>query len=113
MFALGAFGILNILVGTIGLVSAIIPFLSTSMLTLASTTVTNALFDLFLGGLILASSRAFARGQIVTIWLYSASIVIDSLYRLMLGYPLNYVFVAFGLLLIWQLIKFRNQWETS
>ena len=111
--AIAAFGILNFLVGVIGLVSVIIPFLSSSILTLAGTTLTNALFDLFLGTLILASSTAFTRGKAATIWLYSASIVMDSLYKLMMGHPLNYVFIAFGLILVWQLVKFRLQWETS
>lgn len=113
VIALAIFGILNILIGLIGLVSVIIPFLSESILTLAGTTIPNALFDLFLGGLILASSKAFAQGKIVAIWVYGASILLDILYKLMVGYPLNYVFIVFGLFLIWQLLKFMDQWKTS
>jgi hypothetical protein len=26
-----------------------------------------------------------------------------------MGYPLNYLFLIFGLLLIWQLLKYRNE----
>jgi hypothetical protein len=111
--AIAAFGILNVLVGVIGLVSVIIPFLSTSILTLAGTTLSNALFDLFLGAVILGSFRAFTQGRPAAIWLYVASLAIDLLYKLVMGYPVNYVFIGFGVLLIWQLLKLRAQWETS
>jgi hypothetical protein len=113
VIALAVFGVLNTLIGLIGLVSVIIPFLSESILALAGTTIPNALFDLFLGGLILASLRAFAQGNMAAIWIYGASILLDSLYKLMMEYPLNYVFIVFGLILIWQLLRFRDQWKTS
>ena len=113
VIALAVFGVLNTLIGLIGLLSVIIPYLSESILALAGTTVPNAIFDLFLGGLMLASSKAFSQGRIAAIWIYGASIFLDSLYKLMTGYPLNYVFIVFGLFLIWQLLKFRDQWKTS
>jgi hypothetical protein len=113
VIALAVFGVLNTLFGLIGLVSVIVPFFSESVLALAGTTTPNALFDLFLGGLILASWRAFAQGKIAAVWVYGASIFLDSLYKLMMGYPLNYVFIVFGVILIWQLLKFKDQWKTS
>ena len=112
LVALAGFGIISIVSGVFGLVSALIPFLSTSMLALAAPTLFDAVFQLFLGGLILASAAAFNQGKILAVWIYGASIFIDSVYKLKLGDPLNYVFLAFGVLLIWQLLKFRDHWES-
>lgn len=110
--AIAVFGILSLLAGVFRLVSAIIPFLSTSILTLASPTATDAIFELFLGVLILISSRAFVKGKFLAVWIYGATVLMDGLYKLIMGYPLNYLFTGFGLFMIWQMLKFRDQWET-
>ena len=112
VIAIAVFGVLSLLAGVIRLVSAIIPFLSTSIFTLATPTITDASFELFLGVLILISSRAFAKGKFLAVWIYSTSIVMDGLYKLIMGYPLNYLFMGFGLFMIWQMLKSRDQWET-
>lgn len=109
--ALAAFGVVNILMGLMSLVSAIIPFSSTSILILAGTNIADAVFELFLGVLILASCRAFTKGKSLALWLYSASILMEILYKLLMGSPINYVFVGFGAFMVWQLLKFRQQWE--
>ena len=112
VIAIAVFGVLSLLAGVIRLVSAIIPFLSTSIFTLATSTITDASFELFLGVLILISSRAFAKGKFLAVWIYGTSIVMDGLYKLIMGYPLNYLFMGFGLFMIWQMLKSRDQWET-
>ena len=71
----------------------------------------DAVYEFSLAALIFASSKTFAMGKILSIWLYGSSIVLDSLYNILTGYPLNYVFIGFGLLLIWQILSFRNQLE--
>lgn len=68
-------------------------------------------YELSLGTLMLIGARALAKGKLLSIWLYGGSIIIDSLYHLMMGYPLNYLFTLFGLLLIWQLLKHRSELE--
>ena len=45
--------------------------------------------------------------------LYGGSILLDILYNLATGNPLNYLFIGFGLLLVWQILKFRNRLELA
>jgi hypothetical protein len=66
-------------------------------------------YELSLGVFMLVGARTLARGRLLSIWLYGSSIAIDGLYHLLMGYPLNYLFLIFGLLLIWQLLKYRNE----
>ena len=107
--ALAIFGAFNLLAGIINLVTAIILFTNASIPSLASTTLTDAAYKLSLGALIIASSSAFKKGRFLCVWLYAGSLILDSFYNLITGYPLNYLFVAFGLLLIWQISKYRNE----
>ena len=111
VLALAIFGVFSTLAGIISLVTAMILFSNASMPSLAESMLTDAVYEFSLGALIFASSRAFAKGKMVSIWLYGGSIILDSFYNLMTGYPLNYVFIAFGLFLIWQILRFRNQLE--
>ncbi|HUE99956.1 MAG TPA: hypothetical protein VMN99_11935 [Anaerolineales bacterium] len=113
VIALAVFGGISILAGIISLISAIVLLSNAFMPSLASTMFTDAAFDLALGALLLASSRAFAKGRILAIWLYGGSILIDSLYNIMMGYPLHYVFMGLGLLLIWQMLKSKDKWISS
>jgi hypothetical protein len=111
--ALAIFGVFNTLAGIISLVTAIILISNASMPSLASTLLTDTAYKLSLGTLIIASSRAFVKGRLLSIWLYAGSILLDSLYNLLTGYPLNYVFIGFGLLLIWQILKFKNELDLT
>jgi hypothetical protein len=111
VFALAFFGVIGILSGIMNLVAAIIQLSSGSLTGVASTVWIDIAFNLSLGGLILASLGAFTERRMLSIWLYAASIIVDGIYHLMMGYPLNYLFMGFGLLLIWQLLKFRNELE--
>jgi hypothetical protein len=79
----------------------------------ASTMVIQAAYDLSVGVLIVVSSRLFAKGKLLSIWLYGGSMVIDSLYHLIMGYPLNYLFLGFGFLLLWQILKVRNELDLA
>lgn len=109
--SLAIFGVFDILAGIISLVTAIILFSNASMPSLASSTLIDAIYKLSLGALITASSMAFAKGKLLSVWLYAGGILLGSLYDLIMGYPLNYVFLGFGLLLIWQILKYKSQLE--
>jgi hypothetical protein len=109
--SLAIFGVFDLLAGLINLVTAIILFSNASPPSLASSTLIDAIYKLSLGALILASSAAFVKGKLLSVWLYAGAMLVGNLYSLFMGYPLNYVFLGFGLLLIWQVWKNRNQLE--
>ena len=111
--ALVALGSMSILAGVISFVSAIVLLSNVSMPRLVNTMLTDVAFDFILGALIIASWRALAQGKVLAVWLFSSSLLIDSFYSLVMGYPLNYIFMGFGLLLIWQMVKYRAELELS
>jgi hypothetical protein len=83
------------------------------MPSLVNTILVDVAFDLVLGALIIASSRALAHGNMQAIWLYGGCVLLDSLFNLFMGYPLNYVFIGFALLVILQVFQYREQLELS
>lgn len=109
--ALAIFGVFYILAGIINLVTAIILFSNVSMPSLVSSTLTDAAYKLCLGALTIASTVTFSKGRLLSIWLYAVGILLSSLYSLIMGYPVNYFFVGFGLLMIWQIWKYKDQLE--
>jgi hypothetical protein len=113
VIALAFFGVTSILSGIVSIVSVIILLSNATMPDPVSTILIETAYELSLGALILVSARAFARGKFISLWLYGGSLVIDSLYHLIMGYPLNYLFVGFGLLLIWQILNYRSELELS
>jgi len=113
MITLASLGGLTILAGIVSLVSAIVLLSNASMPGLFSTLLTDAVFDMTIGLLIVVSSRAFTQGKILAIWLFGGSMLLDSLYSLIRGYELHYVFMGLGLLLIWQMLQFRKEWEIT
>ena len=104
VFALAIFGVFSALAGIMSLTTAIMLPSDTSLWT-------DAVYGFSLAALILASARTFTRGKILSVWLYGSSILLDILYNLATGNPLNYLFIGFGLLLVWQILKFRNRLE--
>jgi len=113
VYALAIFGVFSALAGIISLVTAIILSSDASMPSLAESMLFDAVYEFSLSALIFASVRTFSKGKILCLWLYGGSLVLDSLYNLMAGNPLNYLFIGFGLLLLWQIWKFRNQLELA
>ena len=113
MIALSVLGGATILAGIVSLVSVITLLSNAIMPSLSSSIFTDAVFDMTIGALIIASSQAFAKGKILAIWLCGGSILLDSLYSLIRGYELHYIFMGFGFLLVWQMLTFRKEWETS
>lgn len=111
--ALAIFGVFSALAAIISLANAIILSSSASMPGLAETMLFDAVYEFGLSALIFASSRAFSQGKLLCVWLYGSSLVMDSLYSLATGNPLNYIFIGFGFFLIWQLLKYRNELELS
>lgn len=113
VIGLAGLGGIAILAGIISLISAMILISNASMPSLSSTMLTDAAVVMTIGALIIASSRAFAKGKMLAIWLYGGSIFLDSLYSLIMGYELHYIFMGLGFLVIWQMLKFRKEWEAS
>jgi hypothetical protein len=113
VIALVFFGVCSLLAGIVSIVSAIILLSNGTASDPISYMMIEPVYQLGLGAFILASSRAFAKGKLLSVWLYGASILVDSLYHVALGYPLNYLFVGFGLLMIWQILKFRTELELA
>ena len=109
--ALALFGVFSALAGAISLASAIILSSGVSGSGLANTLLTDTVYEFSLAALIFASARTFTRGKILSVWLYGSSILLDILYNLATGNPLNYLFIGFGLFLVWQILKFRNRLE--
>ncbi len=113
VIALAIFGVFSILAGMISLATWITLSSGAAIPGLADAMLTDAVYEFILGALIFASSRAFAKGKMLSVWIYAASILLDSLYNIVTGYPLNYVFVGFGLLLIWQILRFRGRLDLA
>ncbi len=113
VIALAIFGVFSILAGMISVASWITLSSSAAMPGLAEAMLTDAVYEFVLGALIFASSRAFTKGKLLSVWIYAASILLDSLYNIVTGYPLNYLFIGFGLLLIWQILRFRDRLELA
>lgn len=109
--ALAFFGICSILASIVSFVSVIILLSNATMPEPLSKMLIEPTYELGLGTLILVSSRTFTKGKLLSVWLYAGSILIDSLYHLFMGYPLNYLFVGFGIVLVWQLLQFRTELE--
>jgi len=113
VIALAIFGVFSVLAGMISLATWVTLSSGAAMPGLADAMLTDAVYEFILGALIFASSRAFAKGKMLSVWIYAASILLDSLYNIVTGYPLNYVFVGFGLLLIWQILRFRDRLDLA
>jgi hypothetical protein len=111
--ALTIFGVFSSLAGIISLATAVILSSNASMPSLGEAMLIDAAYEFILGALIFASTRAFTKGSLLSVWFYGASLVLDCLYNLLTGQPLNFMFLGFGLLLIWQILQFRNELELS
>jgi hypothetical protein len=113
VIALSGLGGLTILAGVVSLISAIVLLSNAATPGLSRIILMDALFDMTIGALIIASSRAFAKGKMLAIWLFSGIVLVDSLYSLIMGYELHYIFMGLGFLMIWQMLKFKEEWEDS
>lgn len=113
VIALAIFGVFSVLAGMISLATWITLSSGAAMPGLAEAMLTDAVYEFVLGALIFASSSALAKGRILSVWLYAGSILLDSLYNIVTGYPLNYVFIGFGLLLIWQILRFKDRLDLA
>lgn len=111
--ALALFGVFSALAGAISLASAIILSSDGSPSGLANSLLTDTVYEFSLAALIFASARAFTKGKLISIWLYGGSIILDIFYTLVTGNPLNYLFIAFGLFLIWQVLNFRDKLDLA
>ena len=113
MIALAALGSMSLLAGVISSVSAIVLISEAPMSGLVNSVLADVACNFILGTLIMSSWRALAQGKMSAVWLFASSLLLDSFYSLAMGYNLNYVFMGFGLLLIWQMIRYRAELELS
>ena len=113
VMALAALGGITVLAGIVGLISAITLLSNAALPTLSHTMLRDAVVDITTGGLMIASARLFAKGKMLAIWLYGSCILLDTLYSLIMGYPLHYIFIGLGALLVWHMLRFRKEWETQ
>ena len=115
IFVIGLTGLggIAILAGLMSLASAIFLISTAAMPGFSSTMLTDAAVSMTIGTLIIASSRAFVKGKMLAIWLLGGSILLGNLYSLIMGYQLHYIFMGLGFLVIWQMLKFRKEWEAS
>ncbi len=110
----------NALLGIVILIGAAINLLSAASLllksvfpSLAREMLTSGIFSVVVGVLVFVSSRALAKGKLVAAWLYGVGILIDSIYNIIAGRATNYLFIGFGVIFIWQMLKFKNEWRLS
>ena len=113
MIAVAALGTMSILAGVISSVSAIVLLSEAPMSGLANSVVADVACNFILGALIMASWKALAQGKMLAVWLFGSSLLIDSLYSLVMGYTMNYIFLGFGLLLIWEMVRHKVVLELS
>ena len=113
MIALLALGSMSILAGVISSVSAIVLLSEVPMSGMVNSVLADVVCNFILGALIMTSWRALSQGKTLTIWLFGSSLIVDSFYSLVMGYPLNYVFMGLGLILIWQMVKHKTELELS
>lgn len=112
VIALAGLGSITALAALLGLISATILLSDGSLPGLAHTMLIDGIVDLAIGALILASWRVFASGKFLAVWLFGGSILLDTVYSLIRHYPPHYIFIGLGFLLILQMLKFREEWET-
>lgn len=109
MIALAALSSMSILAGIISSVSAIVLLSEAPMSGMVNSVLADLVCNFILGTLIFASWKALAQGKMLVAWLFGSSLLIDSFYSLVMGYPLNYIFIGLGLLLIWQMVKHKAE----
>src|SRR5688500_9970847 len=106
VFSLAIFVVFIVLAVIMILATAIILSSTGSVPRFANTMLIDAVYEFSLAALIFASARGFTKGNMLSVWLYAGSIILDILYNIVTGNPLNYLFIGFGLLLIWQILMF-------
>jgi len=105
--------VIGLLTGTANLISATGLLLRSTYRNLGNAMLVDGIFDVIIGLLILAASRAVAKGRTLAIWLYGASILVDSAFNIAMNRPMNYVFIGLGLLFIWQMFRLKNEKQLS
>ena len=113
MIALTALGTMSILAGVISSVSAIVLLSEAPLSGMVNSVLADVACNFILGALIMTSWKALAQGKMLAVWLFGSSLLLDSFYSLVMGYTLNYVFLGFGLLLIWEMVRHKDQLELS
>ena len=107
VIALAVFGAGSILGGILDAILS----LNTTLLASGSLMWFEIIYQLSLGVFILTSVKVFTKGKLLSVWLYGSSILIDSIYHVIMSHSLNFLFIGFGLLLIWQIFQHKRELE--
>ena len=113
VIAFATFGVASILAGLVNSLSANLWLSKASTPIFVNASQNDVAFNFILGVLILTSSGALAQGRMLAVWLYGGCLLLDIFFNLAMGYPLNYLFIGFGLLMIWQTAKYREDLRLS
>lgn len=106
------YGLFLVISGGITLLSAL-SFVSTkSFPDLANDMLLKSIFDIAVGILIFATSRAMAKGKALAIWLCGISMVIEVSGQLITGEKLNFLFIMFGIYALWHISQ-ENKRQAS
>ena len=106
-----AIGIIQLIVGVLGIISAS-AFIS-SYPDLGNVSLKNGIFSMVLGTLTFICSRLLKNGKALAIWLYSATILINVAYDIAMGHKFPYFSILFGTFITWKLLTFKKEWELS
>ena len=106
-------GLIDLGSGLIGLVSASALFRTSSIPGLANMSFQNGLYDITLGTLFVICSRLLARSKATAIWLYAGTVLLEIFYSIVRGHQVNYFAFGFGILLLWQMLQFRKEWNLT
>ena len=113
VIAFAAFGVASILAGLVNSLSANLWLSKASTPSFVNASQIDGAYNFVLGLLIIASSVALVRGRMLALWLYGGSILLDICFNLIMGYPLNYLFIGFGLLMLWQTTIYKGTLRLS
>jgi len=106
-----AIGIIQLIVGVLGIISAS-AFIS-SYPDLGNVSLKNGIFSMVLGTLTFICSRLLKNGKALAIWLYGATILINVAYDIAMGHKFPYFSILFGTFITWKLLTFKKEWELS
>ena len=110
---LAIFGVISFLAGIVSVLSAVSLILQSSFPSLTNTMLISGVSDMILGALSFASSRALSKGKVLGIWLYGISYLLGIINSIVMGYKLNYIFMALGLLFIWRMVELKSEWNLT
>jgi len=106
---LAGFGSFEILFGLFNLITGPVIMSNSFSNSVGKSITIDGLLGVFLGGLIFISSRLLLKEKKVSTWIYLSAILIDLVYKLVMDYSLNFIFIGFSLIILWLMLQSNNQ----